>query len=374
MKKKIIIATGVFALITIMVGVSIYRQAFAKGPEIDLVKPKMEEISDTIMVPGTLELTEEQVVYLPSPDVEIDKVVVKEGQKVEKGQMLLTLKNPQLNSEMEQIKLSIESGYLKINQIEKQIEQLENKEKELQKQVGKEEAHKQVEGEYDQLEVEKRMANLELKQQLLQKDSLEEQIKELEIKSNIKGTVLDVNDQWDSSGIREQAVVHVGELEGMAALGLLSEFDALKVKPGQRVTLSSDAVPRRKWSGKVLDVGLVPQVETSGIQTTTSQVVQYPVTVEINSKEMNLKPGFQLIMNIETDKKQSLVLPADSIIQKGEAHYVYTVKENVAQLTEVEVGIGSNNLIEVTDGITQRDQVIANPPNILKDGSEVTVK
>jgi HlyD family secretion protein len=47
---------------------------------------------------------------------------------------------------------------------------LKDKEKTLADQVGKEEAKKQLDPEYEQLEMEKKLANLEIKQTTLQKE------------------------------------------------------------------------------------------------------------------------------------------------------------------------------------------------------------
>ena len=89
------------------------------------------------MIPGTVQLEQQQTVYLPADQSELKEILVKEGQKVEKGQTLATLENGQLELEVEQNKLSKESAYLKINQLENQEEQLKEKEKEVSKEAGK---------------------------------------------------------------------------------------------------------------------------------------------------------------------------------------------------------------------------------------------
>ena len=100
---------------------------------------------------------------------ELKELLVEEGQEIKSGTVVATLQNPQLELEVEQNKLAIESANLKINQLDKQLKLLKEKEKTLTDQIGKEEAKKQLDPEYEQLEMEKKLANLELKQTTLTK-------------------------------------------------------------------------------------------------------------------------------------------------------------------------------------------------------------
>ena len=63
----------------------------------------------------------------------------------------------------------------------------------------------------------------------------------------------------------------------MQVTGVLSEYDTLKIKEGQKVTLSSDAVPDQEWQGEVVAIGTLPE-ESESIAQTGAQAVQYPDT------------------------------------------------------------------------------------------------
>ena len=127
--KKVWIISGVILIFIILVSVSVYRQMFAKGPTVEVVQPTTEEISSVVMIPGTVQLNNQQSVYPTADQSELKEVVVKEGQQVNKGQTIVVLENRQLELEVEQNKLSKESSYLKINQLANQEEQLKKKEK-----------------------------------------------------------------------------------------------------------------------------------------------------------------------------------------------------------------------------------------------------
>ncbi|WP_413301808.1 efflux RND transporter periplasmic adaptor subunit [Bacillus sp. 1P10SD] len=362
-------------MIVLMIAVSVYRQVFAKGPSVKIAQITQEEISSLLMIPGTVKLQEEQVVYTSPEKGELKDLLVKEGQTVKKGTVLAKLQNPQLDLEREQNKLAIESANLKISQLDKKIKQLKEKETKLAEQVGKEEAKKQLAPELEQLDMEKKLANIDLKQASLQKDLLNKRQGELEIKSTIDGVVLSVKKQGASTAEASnlEPLIHIGKLEGLTAAGLLSEYDSIKVSSGQKVTLRSDAVPEQEWQGEVTTISILPQQNQAGLQN-GSQAVQYPVTVNISGDTKALKPGFQVIMEIETDKKMAMVLPVAALHDDGDQPYVYLVKEGKARKQKVKTGITSGDKIEILEGVSKGDKVIINGPEQLKDGLEVKVK
>jgi HlyD family secretion protein len=374
MKKKTWIALGVISLVIIMISVSVYRQVFAKGPSVKTTEISQEEISSLLMIPGTVRLPEEQIVYVTPDKGEVKKLLVKEGQTVKKGSVLAKLENPQLELEIEQNKLSVESANLKIGQIDKKITQLEDKEKTLIDQVGKKEAKKQLEPEYDQLEMEKELANIELKQTELQNDLISKRQDELEIKSTIAGIVLAAK-MPESSSVEtaNEPILHIGKLEGITAMGLLSEYDTLKVSDGQKVILRSDALPGKEWQGEITKTALLPEQNQATLQGGT-EAVQYPVTVKISGDTKMLKPGFQVIMEIETDKKTAMVLTLDALFDDGDKPYVYLVNDGKVRKQFVKTGITSGKKIEILEGVSKGDQVVVNGPENIKDGLEVTVK
>ncbi|ETI69472.1 efflux RND transporter periplasmic adaptor subunit [Neobacillus vireti] len=375
MKKKTWIAVGVVSLVIIMISVSVYRQVLAKGPSVKTTEIQQEEISSLLMVPGTVKLQEEQIVYASPDKGELKELLVEEGQTVKKGTVLAKLQNPQLELEIEQNEIAIESANLKINQIDKKIKQLKDKEKDLADQVGKDEAKKQLAPELEQLEMEKKLANLDLKQTGLQKDLIAKRQAELEIKSTIDGVILTAKkpDSVSSTGAMADPILHIGKLEGMTASGLLSEYDTLKVNSGQKVILKSDAVQGQEWQGEITKIAILPEQSQAGMQS-GSQAVQYPFAVKISGDTKTLKPGFQVIMEIETDKKSAMVLPLDAVHDDGDKPYVFIVKDGKAQKQKVKTGITSGEKIEILEGVSQGDKVIVNGPGNLKNGLEVTVK
>ncbi|MCY7783921.1 MULTISPECIES: efflux RND transporter periplasmic adaptor subunit [unclassified Bacillus (in: firmicutes)] len=374
--KKVWIGIGIAVLVALFIGINIYRSAAptsgSTGQKIQTGSLEENEISTTVMVPGTLKFSNEQYVFYEADKGTLEEIKVKEGDKVKKGTPLVTYTNEQLSLEKEQNQLTAESNRLQIDQIQEKIKALDNKEKELEKQVGKKEAEKQIESERTELQMQERTAEIELKQTELQRQSLANRVSDLEVKSEIEGTVISVNQEAASkkSDIQEP-VIHIGNPKDLVVSGKLSEYDTLKVKKGQKVTLTSDVIQDKTWKGTVSAVGLVPDQQENTAAQGTEQAVQYPLQVKIKGKLPEGKPGFKFIMNIETDKRKANTLPSKAVKKEDDQYYVYTVIDGKAKRVDVKIGEVTDDLTEIKEGISQDDQVILNPSDQVTDGTEV---
>lgn len=370
MKKKIWIGIGITVLLAVLITVGVMRAQSTEEIMVETATIQEQELTGTVMIPGTLQLANEQKVFVDAQNGEIKEIFVKEGDTVEKGSPLLKYENEQLQLEKEQNQLTIESNYIRINQINDQLEDLDDKEKELEKQVGKEEAKKQVESERKQLETEKKMADLELRQNLLQKETIAKRLSELEVKSEIDGIVISVDEDAKNS-IDPKVLIHIGSLKELKVTGAISEYDTLKIVENQPVTLTTDVLPDEKWSGTVSYISTLPEQMDAMTQ---SGAVQYPIEVTVTDDNIKAKPGFKMIMEIETERKTAQVIPVDAIIREDEGHFVWVVEGNKATKKEITVGSANGDMMEVKSGLTKEDQVIVNPSDKLMPGVEVTVQ
>ncbi|MED4787408.1 efflux RND transporter periplasmic adaptor subunit [Bacillus atrophaeus] len=374
--KKLWIGIGIAAIVALFIGINIYKSAAQTGgstaESIKTGKMEEEEIGTTVMVPGTLKFSNEQYVFYEADKGTLADIKVKEGDKVEKGTALISYENEQLNLEKEQNALTAESNQLQIDQINEKKNALNSKEKELTKQLGEKEAKKQIESERTELEMQEKSAQIELKQSELQKQSLANQVADLEVKSEMEGTVISVNQEAASkkSDIQEP-VIHIGNPKDLIVSGTLSEYDTLKVKKGQKVTLTSDVIQDKSWKGTVSAVGLVPDQQENAASSGTEQAVQYPLQVKIKGSLPEGKPGFKFIMNIETNKRKANTLPSKAVKKEDDTYYVYVVKDGKAQRTEVKVGETTDDLVEIKEGVSKDDQVILNPSDDVADGTDV---
>jgi HlyD family secretion protein len=372
MKKKIWISIGVVILILGFVGFNVYKTLAKEGLVVDTVKVEEREITGNVMVPGTLSFSQEDFIYLDPENGEVSKVLVKEGDQVKVGTPLIRYENEQLQLEQEQNALSIESAYLRINQIDDQLDALDNKEDDLSKQVGDDEAKKTIDAERDQLKIDLKVANIEARQVQLQRETIEKQVSQLEIKSELAGTVLSI-DEEAISGITQTPILHIGKVDGYVVKASISEYDSLKIKEKQAVILKSDVIPEKEWKGTVTKVGLLPE-QTENAMASEEVAVQYPIEVSLEGEKIEIKPGFKLIMEIETEKRKAQAVPIEAVKQDGEKYYVFVVQNGKAIRKEVKTGVTSDQFMEIKTGLAKGEEVIKNPPENLQNDMEVSVR
>lgn len=95
--KKVWIGIGIAVIVALFVGINIYRSAAptsgAAGQKIQTGSVEENEISSTVMVPGTLKFSNEQYVFYEADKGTLEDIKVKEGDKVKKGTPLVTYTN-----------------------------------------------------------------------------------------------------------------------------------------------------------------------------------------------------------------------------------------------------------------------------------------
>ncbi|WP_353855932.1 efflux RND transporter periplasmic adaptor subunit [Bacillus sp. Bos-x628] len=370
MKKKIIIGSVFIIVIGLFIGFNIAKNQStpASTAEFKTVKLMPKEIRSKVMTPGTLSFSEEQFIYAEEEKGELKRIAVKEGEKVKPGTPLLIYENKELDIEQKQQALAAESSALKIEQLRNRLNKL--------KQTKVNETSSSLKNERDQLELELKAAELEQKQAELNQEKVKGKMDDLTIHSKIEGTVISIEQEAVAEKLEErQPIIHIGNEKKMMVRGLISEYDAIKVKKKQKVKVTSDVIRGKSWQGVVKKVGFVPAHAAAGTETNaTDQTVQYPVEIEIKGKKPDAKLGFKMIMEIETDHRQAQTIPDTAVKKEDGEQYVYIVQKNQLKKVKVELGETSGHDVEVTKGLTKEDQIIANPVADMYDGMEVNAE
>ncbi|MEI4789939.1 efflux RND transporter periplasmic adaptor subunit [Bacillus sp. FJAT-53060] len=368
MRKKIIIGSIFIIVIGLFIGFNIAKNQSkpASTAAFKTIKLKPKEVTSTVMTPGSLSFSEEQFIYVEEEKGKLNEIAVKEGQKVKTGTLLLTYENKELELEEQQQALAAETSTLKLEQLRNRLGELD------ETKAGEPSSHSK--NERDQLELELKAAELEQKQAELNKEKVKAQIEDLTIHSKIEGTVISIEREAVAGKLEErQPLIHIGNEKKMIVRGLVSEYDAIKVKKKQKVRVTSDVIHGKSWQGVVKKVGAVP-AQAASETTTGDQSVQYPVEIEIKGKNPDAKPGFKMIMEIETDKRQAQTVPDSAIKKEDGEQYVYIVEKNILKKVKVELGETTGNDLEVTKGLTKEDQIIVNPSDDMYDGMEVNAE
>jgi len=99
----------------------------------------------------------------------------------------------------------------------------------------------------------------------------------------------------------------------------VDETDIVSVKRGQDADVTIDAVPGKIFKGKVTDIGSQAVLRTSGLATTQSntsnqEAKDFKVVVTIGDPPENLRPGLSTTAKIKTaEKKNVLAIPIQAL-------------------------------------------------------------
>ena len=82
--------------------------------------------------------------------------------------------------------------------------------------------------------------------------------------------------------------------------------------------------------------------------------------IKIKNKDLKLISGSLLEVSVKFDLRNSLSVPDTSVMVEGDKSYVYKINdENIANKTEVKIGLRSDKSIEIISGLTEGDIIVA---------------
>ncbi len=131
----------------------------------------------------------------------------------------------------------------------------------------------------------------------------------------------------------------------------VDESDVGRVKNGQKVSFTVDSYPGKTFTGVVSNV--------SNKATITQNVVYYPVTVDIDNPEGLLKPTMTARVSVHVgESKNVLIIPLSAIKQSKGQQYVQVMKDGKTQNVNVQLGLASDDRVEVAGGLKDGDQIL----------------
>lgn len=139
------------------------------------------------------------------------------------------------------------------------------------------------------------------------------------------------------------------------------------LRPGQLITFSTDALPGKTFSGKVMFINPIVNEADRSIK----------VVAEVDNRNEQLKSGLFVTGRIKTgERKGVLKIPRAALLtwdvpgKKGE---IFVVQGDLAKRRMVRTGALSGDLVEVTEGVEPGNLVITRGGFNVKDGDKVNV-
>jgi multidrug efflux pump subunit AcrA (membrane-fusion protein) len=172
------------------------------------------------------------------------------------------------------------------------------------------------------------------------------------------GTVVSVgvkkNDVLSAIDYASKTAVQLVDTSQIKFQGQVDEIDILKIKTGQKATISVDAVPNKTFTGEVSFISPFGTPDTSN-------VVKFPVTIQLDPTDVALKGGLTATADIAISGAANVLLvPLSAVTTISAGSFVTVVDEATGKQEKREVTLGSQNLqfAEVLSGLKEGDKVV----------------
>jgi HlyD family secretion protein len=381
--------------------------------KISAVTPTRENLVSSISSNGKVEPVEPFVV-LAHLDTFVEKVSVKEGQSVKKGQLLLELNVKSAAAQLAEVRAKLlraqddlqaaktggraddaakAAGDLAKMQAERDrlqknheamvrlIAQQAATQDELaandlalakaQTEVTKLTAAKQ---EFDrEVKLDADRAALQVQQAQNEAAALEDKVRDGRITAPVDGTLYSLPVKTGDFVKLGQPLAEMADLHKVRVRAFIDEPELGALEPNEPVKITWDALPNRDWTGKT---EIIPK---QVVKRDTRSVGE--LLCSVNNDKLELLPNINVNVRINSRERLGVLsVPRGAVEAEGGRRYVFVVKrsqlgvgKSTLEKREIHVGIADASNYEVVSGL-QEGELVALPGDVdLRDGMDVIV-
>ncbi len=415
MKKKTLIWISVAIAVLIVILIAGKKAGwFGKSGdfrEVEVTTVSPIDIVETVAATGKIQ-PEVEVALSSEVSGEIIELPVKEGQTVEKGDLLVKI-NPDL------IQAAVSQSQAGLQNVRAQLAQAEASEKNaklnyernkvlFEKGVISKSEWDQSVTDYDMAQANKKAAYYNVQSAMANVKQSVDNLSRTTIYSPMAGTISKLSVELGERvvGTAQMAgteIVRVANLQNMEVVVDVNENDIVKVAVGDSTKVEVDAYLKKDFTGVVTEIANSAESSLSADQVTNFKVKvrilpqSYADLTEGKPESYSpFRPGMTATVDIITEKKHDVIgVPISAIVIKSDTtstkqltgdsadansekfEAVYVKEGEVAKLRPVKTGIQDDTNIEIVSGLKEGETVITGPYNtvtkILKPGDKVEV-
>jgi HlyD family secretion protein len=382
-----------------------------KGQEVEVTPAKRAEIVQKVNGTGKIQPNTEVNI---SADVsaKIIRMTVKEGDKVEAGQLLLELDRERYLAAVQSQEAQVRSAQANAKLARDNRDQSERVLKRAKELVARKlQSQSDLDAAETSFQVDSsryQSAMDQVQQAIGQLKQAQDDLGKTTIYAPISGTVADLRKEAGEIAIgsqfQEDVIMVLAQLGSMEAVVNVDENDINAIKLGQAAEIEVDAVLGEKITGKVSEIASSANVAPQG---STVQKTEFEVKIAITSDTSKLRPGMTASADIVTDtRKNAVSVPIAAVTVRtpdqlkpkdkdgkpvegadapkftagkdGYVELVFVVDDGKAVARPVKTGIQSEDAIEIVSGVAEGQQVVSGSYRAisrdLNNGDMVTIK
>jgi HlyD family secretion protein len=184
------------------------------------------------------------------------------------------------------------------------------------------------------------------------------------VRAPISGTIAtkDIKvGQYVSASITVATTV---DLSALAVETNVPESYINRLKLGDQVEVSVKAIAAQPFSGKIS--AIAPAVD--------STTLNYPVKIRVSNEQNQLKSGMFATVKLTLNRaEQVLTVPLAAVGEETQRKYVFTVKNGIAVKKNIKTGLDDNEMVQVTEGLTENEVVVVKGFDQVEAGAKVRI-
>lgn len=389
--KKKWISLGIIVILVIFITVNVLSVQ-NKGQNqtqknLKYIRVKEKVIYNTRLIAGQVTSGNRAPIYFDSSKGEVIAIYVKEGEKVKKGQKLLSYDNKDIDIQIRQANIDKQITLSNYNNILNKIDSLNKQiKKNKKKQKGKDSVSLQsLKDQLSDQEHQKTVTELEIEKDRLHVEELQDKENQLIVFSEKSGIVTDLNEDIvndsnptnnsSSSGFQPTLIMNITSKSHYQINGTLTELQKEQIKPNQSIKVTAKASPDKTWNGHIEKIDNYPtetnnlsQISENAQQSTNISYYNFKATLE---SEKGLSPGYHVNIQVNLPSKSRLVVPNNSIKDVEDSPYVFIKRNGKIEKQTIKIGMSDNQWTQVTKGLKRGDRVVENPGASIQPGMEV---
>jgi len=199
-------------------------------------------------------------------------------------------------------------------------------------------------------------------------DAAEDTLRELNIRAPFDGIVYSLPEIQGAYVNPGDLILQEADLSKVRVRAFVDEPDVGRLASGNPIEVTWDALPTRMWHGTVgANPTVIKRHETRNVGETTCIV---------DNQDLKLLPNVNVGVTIITAVHQNvLAVPREALHQEDSQRYVYQILNNELHRRYVQTALSNLTQVEITGGISQNALVALSPLNTkpLHDGLAVKV-
>jgi len=421
-KKKLLLIIG-GAVVVVAIIVANLSMNTSHAMSVQAEQASTREVVETVSASGRIQ-PQTKVNITSEVNGEIIGLFVREGDRVNVGDLLVQLDTVQVSSDVQQAKYSVNEIEARLSGAKTMLEQNEdefNRQKQLYENKLSSEtefknaryAYLNSKAAYEAMEAQARQAESRYEKQL-------DYLSKTKIVAPMAGVITFLDAEVGEIAAAQTAFTQGKTLMTISNLDVfeveveVDETEIAKVELHQPVDIEIDAFPDTTFKGEVTEIGNTAILSGLG---SADQSTNFRVKVIFQEASKSVRPGMSATVDITTAKAEdALTIPYSAVVirsmnvdslensdraettsssevhaaengdstsvdgasddenKREELKGVFVIRDGKAQFVQIETGIADQKYIEVTTGLEDGDSVIAGPYRVLrniKPGQEV---